>query len=212
MTLRDLDRFPAHQYATAASYLSGYRDESAQALASVDQESLERAAALLLAAYVEGRMVFSCGNGGSAAISNHLQCDHVKGVRTSSDLTPRVMSLSSNIELITAIANDLSYDDVFVYQLQSQAKLGDVLLAISSSGRSPNIVRALEWARANGIHTIAMTGFTGGDAREAAEVAVHVDSANYGVVEDAHQSLMHVLAQYIRQSRMTPEAVSTSTF
>ena len=104
--------------------------------------------------------VFSCGNGGSAAIANHLQCDHLKGVRTGTDLTPRVVSLSSNIELITAISNDIGYEDVFTYQLQSQSQPGDVLIAISSSGRSPNIARALDvgqqaWPtddRANGVH------------------------------------------------------------
>ena len=87
--------------------------------------------------------MFSCGNGGSAAIANRAQCDHVKGVRTTTDLTPRVLSLSTNVELLTAIANDMGYEKVFVYQLESQSRPGDVLIAVSSSGRSPNIVRAL---------------------------------------------------------------------
>ena len=109
--------------------------------------------------------MFSCGNGGSAAIANHAQCDHVKGVRTTTDLAPRVLSLSTNVELLTAIANDIGYENVFVYQLQSQSGPGDVLMAVSSSGRSPNIVRALTWARDNGLRTIAVTGFDGGAAR-----------------------------------------------
>jgi len=156
--------------------------------------------------------VFSCGNGGSAAIANHLQCDHVKGVRTTTDLTPRVVSLSANVELLTAIANDRGYEDVFTYQLQSQSRPGDVLIAISSSGRSPNIVRALTWARDRGLRTIALTGFDGGGAKAVAEVAIHVDDANYGVIEDLHQAIMHALAQYIRQSRMTADVISSSVF
>ena len=84
--------------------------------------------------------MFSCGNGGSASIANHLQCDHIKNVGTSTDLLPRVMSLSANVELLTAIANDHAYEDVFTYQLRSQARPGDVLVAVSSSGRSANIV------------------------------------------------------------------------
>src|SRR5208282_2523001 len=80
---------------------------------------------------------------GSASIANHMQCDHVKGVRTATDLSPHVLSLSTNVELLTAIANDTGYENIFVYQLQSQSEPGDVLLAVSSSGRSPNIVRAL---------------------------------------------------------------------
>ena len=113
--------------------------------------------------------MFACGNGGSASIANHLQCDHVKGVRNGTDLTTRVFSLSTNIELFSAIANDLGYDMVFEYQLQSLARPGDVLVAVSSSGRSPNIVRALEWANAHGMRTIALTGFSGGPARELAD-------------------------------------------
>jgi phosphoheptose isomerase len=156
--------------------------------------------------------VFCCGNGGSAAIANHLLCDHVKGIRTGTDLSPRVVSLSASVELLTAISNDIAFADVFAYQLQAQASQGDVLIAISSSGQSPNIVRALTWARRLGMATIALTGFTGGDAREAADVSVHVDVANYGIVEDLHHAIMHALAQYIRQSRMTAEAIMTSVF
>ena len=161
---------------------------------------------------MRGAAVFACGNGGSASIANHLQCDHVKGVRTATDLTPRVVSLCANVELLTAIANDTTFEDVFAYQLQSQSGPGDVLVAVSSSGRSANIVRALTWARDHGLRTIALTGFDGGGAREAAEVTIHVDCANYGVIEDSHQAIMHALAQYIRQSRMTADVISSQVF
>ena len=142
---KTLAKFPAEPFAGAASYCDAYFEELARAAASIDFDDVERAASVLLDAYTRGASVFSCGNGGSAAISNHLQCDHLKGVRTETDLSPRVLSLSSNIELLTAIANDIGYNDVFVYQLQSQCRPGDVLITISSSGRSPNIVQALQW-------------------------------------------------------------------
>src|SRR5260221_5151397 len=141
-----------------------------------------------------------------------MQCDHLKGVRTASDLAPRVVSLDANIELLTAIANDLGYENVFAYQLQSQSGPGDVLIAISSSGRSPNIVRALQLARDHDLRTIALTGFGGGHARAVAEVDIPVECTNHGIVEDLHQAIMHALAQYIRQSRMTAEAISSSVF
>jgi phosphoheptose isomerase len=205
-------KFPGRPYPLASAYAQAYFDELARAAATIDAEQVERAATVLVGAYTSGATVLSCGNGGSAAIANHLQCDHLKGVRTGTDLSPRVVSLSTNVELLTAIANDLSYDDVFTYQLQSQAKPGDVLVAISSSGRSPNIVNALTWGRGHGLRTISLTGFQGGAAREAAEVAVHVDSDNYGVIEDLHQSVMHALAQFVRQSRMTPGTVAITTF
>jgi D-sedoheptulose 7-phosphate isomerase/D-glycero-D-manno-heptose 1,7-bisphosphate phosphatase len=204
--------FPAVSYRDAASYASTYMDELARAAATIDPASLDQAAEILLDAYTRGRLVFSCGNGGSAAVANHLQCDHLKGVRNGTDLRSRVVSLSSNVELLTAIANDVGYHESFSYQLRAQSEPGDVLVAISSSGRSANILHALQWARDNGLRTIALTGFDGGGAREMAEAAVHVDSANYGIVEDLHQSVMHALAQYIRQTRMSPEAIASSTF
>jgi D-sedoheptulose 7-phosphate isomerase/D-glycero-D-manno-heptose 1,7-bisphosphate phosphatase len=205
-------KFPSSPIMSASLYLGGYIDESARAARSIKAVDLDRAAAILLGAYTRGAIVFSCGNGGSASIANHLQCDHLKGVRTETDLSPRVISLSSNIELLTAIANDIAYEDVFAYQLQSQSRPGDVLVAISSSGRSPNIVRALAWARDHDVRTIALTGFNGGDARALAEVTVHVDCTNYGIIEDLHQAVMHALAQYMRQSRMTADAISSTMF
>jgi len=205
-------KFPAAPYATASAYFAGYADETSRAARSIAPAALDRAAAILLEAYTRDAAVFVCGNGGSASIANHLQCDHVKGVRTATDLTPRVVSLSANIELITAIANDMAYENVFTYQLESQSRPGDVLIAVSSSGKSPNIVRALTWARDHDLRTIALTGFDGGGAKTLAEATVHVDCTNYGIVEDLHQAIMHGLAQYIRQSRMTTDAISSGVF
>ncbi len=207
-----LVKFPMAPYASAASYFDGYAEEMARAAKTIEPEALDRAAAILLEAYTLGIRMFSCGNGGSASIANHVQCDHVKGVRTATDLAPQVMSLSTNVELLTAIANDIGYDQVFVYQLQSQAAPGDVLMAVSSSGRSPNIVQALTWARDHGLRTIAVTGFDGGAARVVAEVSIHVDCTNYGIVEDLHQSVMHALAQYIRQSRISADMIAVTVF
>jgi D-sedoheptulose 7-phosphate isomerase/D-glycero-D-manno-heptose 1,7-bisphosphate phosphatase len=195
-----------------SSYFPAYADELAAAARTVDGSALDRAAGILVGAYMADQVVFSCGNGGSAAIANHTQCDHVKGVRAKTGLAPRVVSLSNNVELMTAIANDLAFEDLFAYQLQAHARPGDVLVAISSSGRSPNITRALEYARDNRLRTIALTGFDGGAARGIADVAIHVDCGNYGVIEDVHQSVMHALAQFVQQSFMTAEAVKSSVF
>jgi phosphoheptose isomerase len=205
-------KFPIGPYASAPSYFDAYAEEMSRAAKSIEPAMLERAAAILVEAYLRGARTFSCGNGGSASIANHMQCDHVKGIRTATDLSPRVFSLSTNVEVLTAIANDTGYENIFVYQLQSQSEPGDVLLAVSSSGRSPNIVRALTWARDQGLRTVAVTGFDGGAARSVAEVSVHVDCTNYGIIEDLHQAIMHALAQYIRQSRMGADAISTTVF
>jgi phosphoheptose isomerase len=205
-------KFPAVPYESAAMYFSTYAEEVGRAAATVESPAVAHAAAILLDAYTRGATVFSCGNGGSASIANHLQCDHTKNVSKSTDLSPRVMSLSVNVEVLTAIANDHAYEHVFTHQLRSQSRPGDVLVAVSSSGRSANIVTALRWAREHGLSTISLTGFDGGEARTIADVSIHVDCTNYGVTEDLHQAIMHALAQYIRQSRMTPAAISSSVF
>jgi len=204
--------FPQMRYDSAYLFAEHYSYELAQALGTVGVAAFDRASKVLVDAYERDAAVFVCGNGGSASIANHLQCDHVKGVRVGTDLLTRVQSLSTNVEILSAIANDIGYDAVFEYQLQSMARPGDVLVVVSSSGRSPNVVRALRWAEEHGLQTIAMTGFEGGDARTAAGVSIHVDAHNYGIVEDAHQACMHLLAQYARQSRMAPDVVAATVF
>jgi phosphoheptose isomerase len=204
--------FPSHRFSQASDYGAAYFAEWARAAQTIDPQQLELAAATLLDAYTAGATVFTCGNGGSAAVSDHLQCDHLKGIRTGTDLLPSVTSLTSNVDLITAIANDIGYEEVFAYQLESHAHPADVLLAISSSGASANIVRALAWARAHDLRTVAFTGFDGGEARRVADISVHVDSANYGIVEDLHQTAMHAIAQFIRQSRMDDRTIAITRF
>src|SRR5262249_23472228 len=121
-------------------------------------------------------------------------------------------SLSSHLELLTAIANDISYEDIFSYQLRTMARPNDLLITISSSGNSENIVRAIGWAKNNGIPTIAPVGFARRRSSTTADVTVHVHAENYGIVEDVHQSMMHLFAQYLRQSRMRPADIATSKF
>lgn len=204
--------FPTRRYHDAGHFAVDYSSQLARAMATVEPGRFEAAARILDGAYERGATVFSCGNGGSASIANHFQCDHVKGVRIGTGLLTRVQSLSTNVEILSAIANDNGYENVFDFQLQSHARPGDVLVAVSSSGRSPNIVRALEWCNENDVETVALTGFTGGPARDLATVSIHVDSSNYGVIEDAHQACMHLLAQYVRQSRMSEIDVATQVF
>ncbi|MDM0108306.1 SIS domain-containing protein [Variovorax sp. J22R24] len=205
--------FPERQIANAGLYADAYFERIAAATKTVSRDAIAAAGELLAERAGQGRMIFSCGNGGSAAISNHLVCDCMKGVRSNGWLKPKVNSLSSAVELITAIVNDIGSDEMFSFQLTSMATQGDVLIAISSSGASPNIVKALETAREMKMATIAMTGFSGGDAARLADVSLHVDAQNYGVIEDVHQSLMHILAQYLRHSHLTdPSLLGTLKF
>lgn len=204
--------FPDRLFPDGGSYALGYFTRLREAAASVDPESVSEAARLLARVYASDGTVYSCGNGGSAAIANHLVCDHCKLVRTDTKLTPRIVSLSSTVEIITAIGNDMSYDEIFAYQLRCHARPGDALITISSSGNSENIVRAATWAKDNGIPVISMTGFSGGRSAWIANVNLHVAADNYGIIEDVHQSLMHLLAQYIRQAHMNETLIKERTF
>ncbi len=204
--------FPNKKYSDIKSYADDYFKEINLAASSIVGSKLSQAIEILNNAYTKGGMVFSCGNGGSAAIANHLVCDHCKLVRTDTDLVSRIYSLSTTVEIITAIGNDLSYDEIFEYQLKSLAKSGDVLITISSSGDSENIVRAANWAKQNNVSVISLTGFSGGRSAKIADVNLHVSADNYGVIEDVHQSIMHLLAQFIRMTHMEEELIGPRKF
>ncbi len=148
------------------------------------------------------RNIFVGGNGGSAAIANHLVCDFMKGTDHANFFPLRVVSLSANMALITAIANDLSYKETLSFQLQRliQSK-DDVALLISSSGNSPNIMEAAKVLKSRGVTLIGMSGFDGGQLAKIADISLHVPINNYGVVEDCHQSLMHIISQRILEER-----------
>lgn len=198
--------FPDRLFDGAGDYAKAYFEQYSHAAATIDQGALRRAGELVGEVISKGGTIYSCGNGGSAAIANHLACDCLKGIRAGTSIRPKVCSLSTTVELITAIANDISYDDVFSYQLDSLGQPGDLLIAISSSGSSPNIVKALKLAKEKGLKTLAFTGFGGGESAKVADVSLHVQAENYGVVEDVHQSLMHLLAQYTRHRNLDDKA------
>jgi phosphoheptose isomerase len=204
--------FPDSKFTDAGAYVDAYFEQTAKAAASVDREALAGAVEILKRAYEGGATLFVCGNGGSASISNHLACDHGKLLATDTDLLPHVQSLAANVEVITAIANDISYDQVFVHQLKLQAGAGDVVMTVSSSGDSENVARAARWARDNGLEVIALTGFEGGRTAELATVNLHVVADNYGVIEDVHQSLMHLMGQFLRQARMDDALIRERKF
>lgn len=204
--------FPDRRFEDPGLFAAGYFERVAAAAASVDRGRLRDAAAILARAYANSAIVYSCGNGGSAAIANHLVCDHSKLVQTDTPLMPRVVSLSSTVEMITAIGNDISFDEIFLYQLRSLARPGDVLITISSSGNSENIVRAAAWAKENEVAVISMTGFSGGRSAGLADVNLHVTADNYGIIEDVHQALMHILAQYVRQAHMDEQLIGSRKF
>jgi len=177
--------------------LIDYADRVCAGLKSVDEKELQKVVESLDIAYRKRIPVFVCGNGGSLTMSDHFHCDHAKGTHYDALLRPRIEPLTSG-SILTAIANDIGYDDVFSFQLSMKGSAGDILVAISASGNSPNIIKAIEKAKQLNMYVIAFVGFEGGEAAKLADYVLHVKDNNYGIVEDCHQSLMHILAQEIR--------------
>jgi D-sedoheptulose 7-phosphate isomerase len=182
---------------TIGAHVKGYADALSRALLSIDWHQLDLAVAEIESTRMRRARLWVAGNGGSAAIADHLLCDWVKGTFTPSQTPIHVHSLVSDTALLTACANDFGYDASFSRQIEMQAQPGDVLICISSSGNSANILAALRKASSMGLKTIALTGFYGGESARLADISLHVAAHNYGVVEDCHQILMHNIAQYI---------------
>jgi D-sedoheptulose 7-phosphate isomerase len=204
--------FPDTRFTDLSAFMDAYGQQYERAFGRVDRAAVVAACSAIEKAYLNHRTVFVCGNGGSAAIANHMVCDHGKLIGTDTGIRVRVQSLCNSNELLTAISNDITYEDVFAFPLKSMAQPGDVLLTISGSGTSRNIVKAIEAAQGMQLTTIAFTGFDGGKSGGMSDIHVHVPSDNFGVVEDIHQSLMQIVAQFIRMSHMDPQLVADRRF
>ncbi len=145
-------------------------------------------------AYLKGHQIFVMGNGGSASIASHFACDLGKSTALDGQPRFRVQSLNDNVPLLTALANDLGYENVFKEQMRNLARKGDIVIAISSAGNSENIVRAVEFANEIGAISVAITGFGGGRVNKIAKFSLVLDSEDYGVVETIHMFVCHTLA------------------
>jgi D-sedoheptulose 7-phosphate isomerase len=154
---------------------------------------LETVLGMLRDALNEDRQVFAIGNGGSAANASHFMTDLGKGASDALGRRFRCLSLNDNVPWMTAIGNDYAYEDVFVRQLENYGRAGDVLIAISVSGNSPNLVKALQWAREKGLRTVALVGAKRGRMADIAECTVVVGDTHYGRVEDAQMGILHML-------------------
>ena len=169
-------------------------------ITNINLKSLSIASKLMLDVIKKGNTIYVCGNGGSAAIANHYVCDFLKYFRQRSNFTPKIVSLSNSIETITAIANDIDYKYIFKYQLESLYKKGDILLIISSSGNSENIKEVLKFTNKKKIKTIGFSGFKGGYLNKNSSISLHIKAMNYGISEDSHHILMHIILQYLIES------------
>jgi D-sedoheptulose 7-phosphate isomerase len=175
------------------TWITEYLESHKRAIDSVPADAVERCIALLAGALREDRQVLVCGNGGSASNASHFVTDLGKGSSDALGKRFRVLSLNDNVSWMTAIGNDYSYDEVFSRQLENYGRAGDLLICISVSGNSPNIVKALEWANAHGLKTIALVGAKRGRAAELGGEVIVVDDVHYGRVEDVQMHILHML-------------------
>ena len=192
-----MTNFPENKNYTLENFAKEYIDLLSAQFQEINFNTLDKIANAIIESAENGTTIFTCGNGGSSSIAEHLVCDFVKGISTNTNIYTRVFSLLST-PLLTAIANDISYEDVFSFQIDRYGKEGDILFCVSSSGNSENVVKAIQKAKSKGLLTISFVGFNGGKAREESDLAMHIPINNYGLVEDSHHILMHILAQFIR--------------
>jgi D-sedoheptulose 7-phosphate isomerase len=192
--------------ASAANWLR----EAAQVIGGIDPDAVSRAAAVLVDAWKQDATIFVVGNGGSAATASHLALDLQKAGRSPGGRAPRAISLADNAGLVTAWANDVSFDRVFAEQLEVLARPGDALVVISVSGSSPNLVSAVASARRLGLTSVGLLGRTGGAVRDAVDVAVLVPSDDYGWVESAHVALHHILTYAVREAAVAAARPATA--
>ncbi len=180
-----------------------YWHELASVMQTMSFDMLAKAAELLLECYRRGSTVFILGNGGSAATASHFACDLAKGTQVRGLPAFRVISLNDNVPLMSAWANDTNYESIFAEQLSTLVRAGDLVITISASGNSPNILAAARMSRRAGAITLAFTGKDGGKLARLADFAIYIPSSSIEQVEDAHLVIAHSLCVVLREQLRT---------
>jgi D-sedoheptulose 7-phosphate isomerase len=178
------------------SYLAGVR----KAIETIDLERVAQAIEWFREARDQGRHIFVCGNGGSAATASHLATDLLKGASYGRAARFRVQALAEAVGTVTAYSNDVSYECIFVEQLKNFAQPGDLVVGISGSGNSPNVLRAIEYANSAGCRTLALTGRDGGKLGPLTQLNIQVREPHMGRIEDAHMIVCHMICYYFMES------------
>ncbi|GMW01928.1 MAG: hypothetical protein AMXMBFR84_30640 [Candidatus Hydrogenedentota bacterium] len=180
---------------TLDNYIAGLT----KALNGIDRKAFDALVAEVTRAHKEDKFIYTCGNGGSASTASHMINDIVKAPNDASGCRPiRAIGLTDCTPLMTALANDISYDQMFARQLNAWGREGDLLIAISGSGNSPNILEAIKLAKQRGMRTVGMTGYSGGKMAEMVDVHLHVPCNCMAQVEDAHLILQHCLVEVLK--------------
>lgn len=175
------------------TFTETYRDRLIETLKGLDLSKVDQAIAWLEETRDQGRTIFMTGNGGSAASASHFVCDMLKGASYKHEKRFRILSLHDNMPTLTAYSNDVDYHDAALEQLKNFATPGDVVIAISGSGNSPNVLRVIEYANAHGLRTIGLTGRDGGKLGGLVQLQIHTPEPHMGRIEDAHMMALHMI-------------------
>ena len=183
------------------NHLNSYKKKLNNLLEEIIEKDLETAISAIISAMTNGNTIWFCGNGGSAATASHMQVDFGYFVRYFSKRRPKVRALTDCTPIMTAIGNDNNYDAVFTEQMQDNFEAGDVIICISASGNSMNVVNAAQYATSLGGKSIALVGFDGGKLKNVADIAIFTPNptGDYGPIEDLHTILMHLMVSYLEQ-------------
>lgn len=171
--------------------IRNYFEELKRVIDTVNLDDMNTFMNMLEETRKAGRRVFICGNGGSGATASHFTCDYIKGVNYYAGLDYDFECLNDNIPTMLAVANDISYDDIFVYPLRFKLREGDMVIGISGSGNSENVLRAIDYANTHGGKTFGLVGFDGGKLKKIAQRSIHIASDNMQIVEDLHMIIDH---------------------
>ena len=191
-------KFPISKISESKEFYLNYVNQKNNLLQNINFIELDKIINLLKKCFKNNNTVYTCGNGGSSTLADHFACDFIKQSNNKTNLQVKSISLTSNFSLISAIANDINFDEIFSFQIEKLCKKNDVLFLFSVSGNSPNLVKAIKKAKKMSVKTISFTGFDGGKLAKMSDLNLNFPIANYGIVEDCHVSLMHYLSQYLR--------------
>lgn len=196
---------------SALRFIDSYFQEVIKCIVLLEKQSIEQMIEMIIQTYRNDRKIYILGNGGSASTASHMACDLGKGTLTKvydqKEKRLRVISLTDNVALMTAYANDLSYDDIFVQQLRNLVERGDVLIAISGSGNTKNVLSAVSYAKKVGAKTIGLTGFnTGGKLAQIVDISIIVKTSHYGPLEDVHMMIGHLVSAAVASAKHAESA------
>ena len=180
-----------------ASFAKEYLSELTSTIGKVDLSGVDAAIEALIEAHGRGSKIFTAGNGGSSATASHIVCDFNKGISSTLDKKFEMICLSDSIPMLTAIANDVEYGEIFVRYLTGRMKKGDILILISGSGNSENIIRAADYAKNIGCKVIGFTGYDGGKLYKKADINIHFPLEDMQKAEDAHMIFLHLIARAV---------------